>query len=49
VLGHRAKTVVAREPAAEAGLEPAGLEVDLVVHDEERLRRNLEVAHGRAD
>ena len=42
VLGDRAQTVVAREPPAEAYLEPSEVEVDLVVHHEHRVGVDLE-------
>ena len=42
VLDDRPQAVVAGEPAAEPGLEPAGLEVALVVDDEDRVGLDLE-------
>src|SRR5439155_18278729 len=38
----RAQAVVAGETTAAPSLQPAGLEVDVVVDDQDRLRRNLE-------
>ena len=42
VLRQRAQAVVAREASAAPGLQAAGLEVDVVVDDEQRLGRDLE-------
>ena len=49
MLRDRAQAVVPGEPAAERGLQPALLEVDVVVDDEHRLRRRLEEPRGGAD
>ena len=42
VLRDRAQPVVAREPAAQPRLQPAELEIALVVDDEDRVRLDLE-------
>ena len=48
-LPDRAKPVVTREPAAEAHLDAAGVEVDVVVDDGDLLGRELEEARGGAE
>src|SRR5205085_7550319 len=48
-LRDRAQAVVTRKTAAEADLEPAHREVDVVVDDEERAGIDLEEARGRPD
>ena len=48
-LGDRAQAVVAGEPSAGARLQASRLEVDLVVHDEDRVRVDLEELRSRAD
>src|SRR5439155_10285480 len=45
----RAQAVVAREPSPGPGLETTGLEVDVVVDDEERFGLDLEEARGPSD
>ena len=49
MLRDRAQAVVAGETAAEPQLEPAELEIALVVHDEDGLGRHLEERRGHAD
>ena len=49
MLRQRAQAVVAGEAAAATRLQPPGLEVDVVVGDEDRLRGNLEEACRRGD
>src|SRR5207302_8191088 len=48
-LRERAQSVVASEASARARLEPAGLEVDVVVDDEESAGLHLEEARRGAD
>src|SRR5687768_6801886 len=49
MLRDRAQAVVARESATEPQLQPARLEIDLVVDGDERLGLHLVEAGGRAD
>src|SRR5215208_3174408 len=48
-LRDRAQSVVSGEAASEPGLQPAPLEVDVVVGDEQRSRVDLEETCGRSD
>jgi len=48
-LRGRAQAVVAGEASPGPRLQPAGLEVDVVVDDEHLLGLDLEEAHRRAD
>jgi hypothetical protein len=47
--GDGPQPVVARQPAAAPCLQPASLEIDLVVDDEDRVGLELEVPSGGAD
>ena len=49
LLHERAEPVVAGKTAASPRLQAAGLQVDVVVDDQQRLGLDLEEAHGRRD
>src|SRR5215208_7048768 len=49
MCGNRPQTVVPGETAAFARLQAARLQIDLIVHDEDRIRLELEEARGRTD